>query len=137
MSAGAEASAPSLGERVAALEAALFTPAISPDWTEEQIAEFRKEFAKAAGRHEMRLIPPKPPLTPGEIRQLLRECVTVVKPGETLVIQGRNWTPAQMRDVQDWMDRERESDRISFKMLAVLGDELAIAEAPEGVPGAA
>ncbi len=41
------------------------------------------------------------PLSPEEIRQLLRECVTVVKPGETLILRcPENWTPDQAREIQ-------------------------------------
>ena len=79
------------------------------------------------------------PLRPDEVRQLFRECVTVVKPGETLVIRDRNWTPNQVQEIQRWMDDEHESGRISFKVLALIGEELGVVEpeAGEEVPGAA
>jgi hypothetical protein len=67
-------------------------------------------------------------LRPGQVRQLLRECVTVVKPGETLVMRGCDWTPEQVRAIREWMDRERESGRISFRVLVVPGDELAVVQ---------
>ena len=67
------------------------------------------------------------PLSPDEVRQLIRECVTVVKPGEALIIRDRNWTPNQVREIQDWMDDEHESGRISFKVLAVIGEEMGVA----------
>ena len=42
------------------------------------------------------------PLTKDEVRQLLRECVTVVKPGEILVLQpGPDYTPDQLRAMQE------------------------------------
>ena len=75
------------------------------------------------------------PLSPDEVRQLIRECVTVVKPGEALIIRDRNWTPNQVREIQDWMDDEHESGRISFKVLAVIGEEMGVAQ-PEEVAGA-
>ena len=41
-------------------------------------------------------------LAPGEIRQLLRECVTVVAPGETLVLRcPESWTPEQAGMMQE------------------------------------
>jgi hypothetical protein len=120
-----------LAERVAALEAAFIAPLISPSsdaLTGEQAAEFRERLTEAAGRYEMRLIPQTPPLTPEQIRCLLRECVTVVKPGETLIIRDRNWTPNQVREIQQWMDDEYQSGRIGFKVLAIIGEELGVAE---------
>ena len=77
------------------------------------------------------------PLRPDEVRQLLRECVTVVKPGETLVIRDRNWIPSQVNEIQRWMDDEHESGRISFKVLALIGEEMAVTEAGGEAPGAA
>src|SRR5271166_1949931 len=138
MAAGTE---PDLEERVAALEAALGgqvamaghvaadmgIPAEMP-MTEEQVAEFRIRFAEAARHYEYRIIPQPPPLSPDEIRQLLSECVTVVKPGETLVIRGRDWTPMQTREIQQVMDGLHEDGQVPFRALAVFGDELAVAE---------
>ncbi len=100
--------------------------------TPEQSAEFRERLEAAmtfrSGKPEG--ISPSP-LTPDEIRQLLRECVTVVKPGETLVIRGdRNWTPNQVREVQDWLDSAAEWRDLGFKILVVPGDEFGIAEPP-------
>ncbi len=47
----------------------------------------------------------------------LRQCVTVVKPGETLVIRGRDWTPNQVREIQRVVDAKREDGTIGFKVL--------------------
>ena len=133
--------APSLEERVAALEEMIAHPlqivsAPPGNFSDAQVAELREALGAAmSGPYEHRILPPVPSLTPDQVRQLLRECVTVVKPGETLVIRERNWTPTQVREIQRWMDAEHESGRISFKVLAVIGGELAIAE-PGGVPGA-
>ena len=71
---------------------------------------------------------PETVLGEDEIRRLLRECVTVVKPGESLVIRDRNWTPMQVGEIQRWMDCEYESGRISFKVRAVPGDEIAVVQ---------
>ena len=70
-------------------------------------------------------------LTPEQVRHLLSECVTVIQPGETLVIRGRNWTPNQVREIQDWLDTEHATGRITFKALAVPGDELAVTQEPD------
>lgn len=130
---------PTLEQRVAALEEMIANPLRVvfppvPEFTPEQEAELREALAAAmkAGPHQHRVNLQPPPLAEDEVRQLLRECVTVVKPGETLVIQGRNWTPNQVREIQDWMDAEHESGRIDFPVLAVIGDELGVAEQQAG-----
>ena len=99
---------PDLEERVAALEAAL-APA---------------DFSLL-------------PLRPDEIRQLLRECVTVVKPGETLIVRVPvTWVPDQVSNYQkNFSDWARLLD-LPFKVIVVIGEELGVAE-PGGVPGAA
>jgi hypothetical protein len=71
-------------------------------------------------------------LSPAQVRYLLRECVTVVKPRETLVVRGTNWTPAQTREIQQVMDEMYELGIVPFKALAVFGDELGVAEAHGG-----
>jgi hypothetical protein len=94
---------PDLEERVAALEAA---PGPAADFT---------------------LLP----LRPDEIRQLLSECVAVVKPGETLVIRGRDWTPVQLREIQQAMDDMYQHGTVPFRALAVPGDELGVTLEPQ------
>ena len=125
--------APGLEERVAALEAALAFAVSSPPprpLTQAEMAELQEALDEVAKQGPVThfVIPSPPPLTPDQIRHLLRECVTVVKPGETLVIQERNWTPEQVREIQQWMDVEHADGRISFKVLVVIGGELAVAE---------
>lgn len=72
------------------------------------------------------------PLTKDEVRQLLRECVTVVKPGEVLVIRGlENWTVQQMREVQDVLNAMHGDGTVPFRSLIVPGAELGVAEAPD------
>ena len=110
---------------------------ISPhaEMTGEQVAEFRERFteAMAKGAYEYVILPSAPSLTKDEVRQLLRECVTVVKPGETLVVRvGGEWTPAQMREMQDalnwgWDDG---TPYWPFRTLIVYGEELGVAEVP-------
>ena len=78
-------------------------------------------------------------LAPDEIRQLLRECVTVVKPGEHLILR-IPWTttPAQVRELQDFVTDTAVWLDLPFKVLVLPGDELAVAEPePGGIPGAA
>jgi hypothetical protein len=121
-------------ERVAALEECILFPLrmYVPKWeplTEAQEAEFKESIAKVAKEMPLRVTLEPRPLSLGDIHCILRECVTVVKPGETLVIRDRNWTPSQMREIQQWMDADRESGRISFKVLVVPGDELGVVEA--------
>jgi hypothetical protein len=129
-----DAGAGSLAERVAALEARLapvhLTFSSLPPLTDAQEAELRDSLAEAMkpGPLPYRVTPP--PLSPDEIRQLLRECVTVVKPGETLVIRGRDWTPNQVCEIQQVMDALHEDGRIPFRALAIFGDEIIVAEEP-------
>ena len=125
---------PGLEERVAALEEALANPlrAYIPSWTpltEAEEAELRESLAEAAklGPLPYRVVPP--PLSPDEIRQLLRECVTVVKPGETLILRVPwNTLPAQVRELQDALNDGIEYTQAPFGVFVVPGDELTVAE---------
>ena len=67
--------------------------------------------------------------TPDELRDFLRDHVTVVKPGETLVIRTADLTPNQMREWQDHFEREADSGYIPFRVLVVHGDGLGVVEA--------
>jgi len=132
-----------LARRVAALEARLapvhLTFSSLPPLTEAEEAELRESAAEALklGPPLPRPAPEPPALSPAQVRYLLRQCVTVVKPGETLVIRGRDWTPWQAREIQQVMDAMREDGTIGFKVLAVFGDELAVIEAGEEAGDAA
>jgi hypothetical protein len=66
---------------------------------------------------------------PEMVRALLCECVTVIKPGETLVVRVP-WTvtPTQLREYQRVMD-SAEGGVIPFRVLVVAGDELGVVEA--------
>lgn len=128
---------PSLEDRVAALEKRFaplrITYSSLPPLTEAEYAELREAAAEALklGPPPPLPAPEPPPLSPAQVRYLLRQCVMTVKPGETLVIRGRDWTPGQVREVQDWMDADYESGRIDFKVLAVIGDELGVVQPEE------
>ena len=129
------ADTPSLEDRVAALEMAADLSAFPSSWqslTEAEKAGFIAAIAESRQRVSHRIL--NAPLTPDEVRQPVRECVTAVGPGETLVVRGRDWTPSQVREVQDWMDADYESGRIDFRVLAVIGDELAVVK-PEASDG--
>ena len=76
---------------------------------------------------------PETVLGEDEIRQLLRECVTVVKPGETLIVRvDRTWTPAQVKDVQEYADTVSKYRELGVKFLFLPGEEFAVAEPKAG-----
>jgi hypothetical protein len=139
VSADPENSDTPLERRVAALEAAVealrypLTAAAFPAMSEEDATRFQEELDAAADdwQHKpvIRLLPSSlTVLDPEMVQQLIRECVTVVRPGETLVIRDRNWTPGQVREIQDYVDALRECGQISFKVLAAFGDELGVVQ---------
>ena len=124
----------SLAERVAALEELIAHPmmaigAPAAEFTEEQEAELREALASLDGKpFELHVIPPRPLLTPELAGELLRECVTVVKPGEALVLRTENWTPNQVREYQDVLDRWHDGGGLPFKVVVVIADELGVVE---------
>jgi hypothetical protein len=78
---------------------------------------------------EMAAGPPAAALTPEAARALLRECITVVQPGETLVVRvPGDWTPRMMVEYQDYADAATESGYIPFKVLVVIGEQVAIVQ---------
>jgi hypothetical protein len=132
---------PDLEERVAALEEAIAHPPrlIWNPVSDEDVEKFRKEYGAALehiGHQPYPLPSSVPPLTPEQVRYLLRECVTVVKPGETLIVRvGFDIMPQQVRELQNAADGMCEYRDFPFKVLVFPGEELAIAE-PGEVPGA-
>ena len=120
-----------LARRVAALEEAIAFPlrtAYFPPMSDEETARFREDFEKAA-RQPYRVLSWSAPLSPDEVRYLLRECVTVVKPGETLILRVP-WTttPTQVRELQVILDETTAWLELPFKALVLPGDELTVAE---------
>lgn len=106
---------------------------IPPDvpMTDEQAAEFRERFEESMreGSFAYRWQGGQPPpLTPDQVRQLLSECVTVVKPGETLVIRSRDWTPEQVEYYREYLGHMADAGEIPFRPLVVIGDEVAVAQ---------
>ena len=134
--------APSLEERVAALEEMIAHPlqivsAPPGNFSDAQVAELREALGAAmSGPYEHRILPPVPSLTPDQVRQLLRECVTVVKPGETLIVRvPLTGVPEQVDRYARDLGEVSEAMDLPFKTVVVAAEELGVAE-PGGVPGA-
>jgi hypothetical protein len=123
----------SLEERVAALEEMAAHPlqmATAPELTEEQAREFEREFQGALGRaQKLHILPPHQPLSQDDVRQLLRECVTVVKPGEVLVIRVPGLTPEQLYEYNEAVKRWLGDLAPGVRSLVTIGEELGVAEA--------
>jgi hypothetical protein len=77
----------------------------------------------------------EPELTPDQILTLLRECVTVVKPGETLVIRMADLTPSQQYEYQMALSRAYQDGFLPFRAFIFTGDELGVAETASDDPG--
>ena len=78
-------------------------------------------------------LPRRKPLTQDEVYQLLRECVTVVRPGEALVVRMADLTPAQLREWQQALDAWHEDGKLPFRVFVFIGDELGVMKAGETV----
>ena len=138
------ADAGDLGQRVTVLEglvrrvaAEMGIPADMP-MTREQEAEFRRLFETAAadfGHKPLRVLPSPPDLLdPDTVRTLLRESVTVVKPGEVLFFTAGdpNWTPMQIREIQDVVSGWLECNAPEVRVLVLPYGEIAVAEPAQG-----
>ena len=66
---------------------------------------------------------------PDELREFLSEHVTVVKPGETLVIRADDLTPKQQNEYQDSLAAAFEAGIIPFRAVMVHGAELGVVQA--------
>lgn len=127
--------ATTLEQRVAALEA-LACPQITlngPPWelSPEEMDRLRADIEKAV-QQPLRIIPPPPALSPDEVRQLLSECVTVIKPGEVLILRGRDgWTPEQVGEVHRAAAVWLEENAPAVRALAVPPMEIAVMPAGE------
>jgi hypothetical protein len=104
--------------------------------TDEEAANFKAEFeramAEADGRfgRQLRWLPPAPVLTPETARALLAECVTVVQPGEALVIRVPDgMTPNQVREVQEYADVWTAHNAEHVKVLFLPGEGFAVQRA--------
>jgi hypothetical protein len=137
-----------LEDRVAALEAELERLrhpfiAIEPlNLDPEESKRFAREFKEAVAAAYDQPFPPLKPLPPvmlltaDQVRECLRQCVTVVGPGETLVLRVWGFTPNQVREYQESLDVAMKYGAIPFKVLVVIGEELGVVEAPESTPSA-
>ena len=77
-----------------------------------------------------------PALTPGQVRQLLSECVTVVKPGEVLAVRmPDNCTPQQIRECQEAFEAMAEWRDLDIAILFMPGEEFAVAKKAKSAPG--
>ena len=66
-------------------------------------------------------------LTPEQIRSFLKDNVTVVAPGETLVIRANDLTPNQARELSDLMNYAGENGPyLPFRTVVVPGDGLGV-----------
>lgn len=76
----------------------------------------------------------KPLLTPETTAALLRECIAVVKSGETLVIRAPDWwNPQNIDEYQRFLDGVTEWRDLGVKLLVLPGEEFAvIAQEPPG-----
>ena len=98
----------------------------SGEATVAELTELAERFNRATG-HAARVLPPGPP-PPSEVRAWLRDAVTVVKPGETLVIRvPMSTTSQQLREYRDALADAGEQGWP--KMVAVCGEELAVVQA--------
>ena len=74
-----------------------------------------------------------PEFTPEKLRAVMRGCLTVVKPGETLIMRPDwNATPNQVRELQEWLDRWHFDGDLPFRVIALPG-EIAVTQ-PGTVP---
>ena len=115
-------------ERVAALEEQAAHP-----MTGAQAAELRADLEEAMrqGPFPCRVIPPAPLLTPETARALAREYVTIIQPGEVLVIRvAGNWTPSMVRECQEAFESMAGYRDLDIAILFVPGEEFAVARPP-------
>jgi hypothetical protein len=127
----------SLEERVTALEEQLAHPLLPtgaglPEMSEEDAARLAAEWTHRFAEHAHeppKVLPPRPLLTPETARALLRECVTVVKPGEVLVIRVPDgWTASQAHRAQEMISAWITGQAPSLKVLFVPDGEITVAQ---------
>lgn len=124
-----------LEERVAALEELAANPLMAVDvapFAKEQEADFR-EALDALGRagepFQYQILPPRPLLTPEAARELLRECVTVVRPGEVLAVRiPDTWSASDAERVQQQLSGIIAHRKLGISVLLLPGEEFAVAQ---------
>jgi hypothetical protein len=60
--------------------------------------------------------------------------VTVLGPGEVLVIRMADWTPGQVREYQQVLDQWHFDGDLPFRAIVVFGDEMAVVKPAEPAP---
>jgi hypothetical protein len=96
------------------------------DIDEAQAAELRRQLDEVTAQHRHPL-PVPPALGPGELRALLRECVNVVEPGDLLVIRvPADWTPAQLRDLEEHVNWWLASNGDHIRALLVPAEKIKV-----------
>lgn len=131
----------SLAERVAAIEDQLAHPLMTvangiPEFTPEQEAELREAF-DVLGRDGRpfahTVIARRPLLTPETARELAREYVTILKPGEVLAIRvPGTWTDRQAHETSVRIDEVIALLDLGITVLLLPGEEFAVAtQGPE------
>lgn len=126
-----------LEERVTALEQAIqpaggIQPAhedLDPGQARDLETQLRDTLGNdTAARYGIRVLPPGRLLTPELARELAREYVTIVQPGETLIIRiPDTWTMQQMDEAQRYVNRFTAHRGTGAAILFIPGDEFAIA----------
>ena len=78
---------------------------------------------------------PAPVLGPEQVRQLLAECVTVVRPGEVLVLRcPEDWVPEQVGEMQRYLSEWLEGNAPDIRVLVVPHLDMAVVQpAQEGL----
>jgi hypothetical protein len=115
---------PDLEQRIAALEECLAVPDVilpfDGELTADDVARLREGLEKAVREP----LQPRRLLTPETARELLRECVTVVKPGEVLAVRlPMNMNSQDMERAHDYGKAiERET---GVKVAFIPGEEFA------------
>jgi|SRR5579859_41314 len=72
-------------------------------------------------------------LKPDQLTDLVRECVTIVRPGEVLVVRvPEGWTPGQLRDAQENIAAWTGVHAPAVKVLLVHADGFAVMSEPGG-----
>lgn len=75
-------------------------------------------------------------LTPAAIEALLRECVTVVKPGETLIVRvAAGASSQQVHQLGQYVHHRAEAMGAGFHTLVVPAESLGVGEAPAQIQG--
>jgi hypothetical protein len=126
---------PSLEERVAALEELAAHPLLTaacPPLSEEDAARYREAFDEAMAQPQrLRVLPPRPLLTPETARELAREYLTIVQPGEVLAIRVPDgWTAQQVDEAQRWISEVIGCRELGIVVMLLPGEEFAVARQP-------